>query len=235
MASFTAAPALSSLTFISSCEPRDAAWVRPGSHPSHHLGWSSGERCGGLFMWPLSVQIHDVSPLCTYQANDSPLPHLRSIMEQLLIYISGRDASQLVFAAWNWYSPPPLALNDFLRPLVSFPLSCYALHNSSWSLDPSNTNDHHLFPSAAVSFFHICPVAHFDRRSATLCSHFYPDSGEDLTSLQWIHFIQTFVFIKSLCVLNRVTFIISVNEWDVVATGNTETRVLHKTISPLGT
>lgn len=94
------------------------------------------------------------------------LPVLHNVMEKLLIYIFGHDASQLVVvspSACHWYTPPSssLLLNDFLLPLASFPLSSSALHKSSRSLDPSKANDHHLFSSTAVCFFSFLPMAHF--------------------------------------------------------------------------
>lgn len=113
------------LTFIFTCQDRDAAGARPPVHPSRlqrrRLSSSSqlvlwGEMLPLVYcMWPLLYAC--TSPLCTYQANYYSIattfcchpPVLWNIMEELLIYIS-YDASQLAVitpSACHWYNPPP--------------------------------------------------------------------------------------------------------------------------------
>lgn len=106
---------------------RDAAGARPAVHPSR-LQWcllSSSLLVLWGEMLPLVYVTLSVppahtrsSPPSTYQANyssiatpsSSHLPVLHNIVEELLIYIFGHDASQLVVvspSACHWYTPPP--------------------------------------------------------------------------------------------------------------------------------
>lgn len=142
-----------------------------GASSPHHHRWFSGERCCHLFMWPCQyppplhlphllphpyalfhpVYLSSKIFLHCHPSSSHPLA-LHNVTEELLIYIFGHDACQLVVvtpSSCHWYTPPPSYSplpNDFLLPLASFPLSSSALHKSTWSLDPSKANERHPFP-----------------------------------------------------------------------------------------
>ena len=186
MAAITAAPARQRaspflLTFIFTCQERDAAGARPVVHPSRlqrRLLSSSSLLVLLGKMLPLVYVTLSVSPLytCTllspvYLSSKlflhwpPPPPFLASCW-CLLAYLClvMMPLSLLSLApqhAIDILPPSSLLLNDFLLPLASFPLSSFALHKSTQSLDPSKANDHHLFSSTPVSFFSFLPVAHF--------------------------------------------------------------------------
>lgn len=156
---------------------RDAAGARPTVHPSRLqrrlLSSSSlpvlwGEMLPLVYV-TLSVPLSLVYLRSKLLLHCSPLffsSPCCNIMEELLIYIFGHDASQLAVitpSACHWYTPPSsLLLNDFFRPFAFFLLSTSALHKSTRPLHPSKANDHHLFflPMADTLLFPAHTLTH---------------------------------------------------------------------------
>lgn len=150
MAALCASPFL--LTFIFTYLPREMLLERvppftllgsSGASSPHHHCWFSGERCCHLFMWP--CQCPPFQPYALFHPvylsskiffhchpSSSHLPALHNVMEELLIYILGHDACQLVVvtpSSCHWYTPPPPLLFQmifsFLSPLFHYPAPLY--------------------------------------------------------------------------------------------------------------
>lgn len=180
----TRAAALFLLTLIFTCHETDAAGARPAVHPVRLqrrprliiTAGPLGRDAATCLCDPVTTLLYthrhthtNLSPVYWWSksflhllAFSSHLPVARTIMVELLIYISViRPLSLLLPTACHWYTPPSSSASPpkwFLILPVSVPLSGAALHKSTPSLDLSRANDRHLFSSTAVSFFTLMPL-----------------------------------------------------------------------------